>query len=197
MAFDRARDEAGHVQSRIAQDVQQVGEYAGAGDQRDEGDDGFEVAGVIAVGAGVEFLDHITRGDDKEFGVRAIEILHMFGEGVEIVEFAAVVDAVAAHGEGVEGHVHTDPGEAGRVGGVDQRVEIRDHIAFDVVFPCDDAPALARLYGLHDRGHVGQSDEVEVAECGELVGGRHCRLMGEGALRAQVKQFHACHNVLW
>ena len=75
------------------------------------------------------------------------------------------------------------PGEAGRVGGVDQRVEIRDHIAFDVVFPCDDAPALARLYGLHDRGHVGQSDEVEVAECGELVGGRHCRLMGEGALR--------------
>ena len=89
MAFDRARDEAGHVQSRIAQDVQQVGEYAGAGDQRDEGDDGFEVAGVIAVGAGVEFLDHITRGDDKEFGVRAIEILHMFGEGVEIVEFAA------------------------------------------------------------------------------------------------------------
>mgnify|MGYP000647583193 CR=1 FL=1 len=71
--------------------------------------------------------------------------------------------------------------------GVDQRVEIRDHIAFDVVFPCDDAPALARLYGLHDRGHVGQSDEVEVAECGELVGGRHCRLMGEGALRAQVK----------
>ena len=248
VAFDRARDEAGHVQSRIAQDVQQVGEYAGAGDQRDEGDDGFEVAGVIAVGAGVEFLDHITRGDDKEFGVRAIEILHMFGEGVEIVEFAAdagaerhaaglqvaagggvggcgfglqmvfgdepgalgqtvrvgadgvagaVVDAVAAHGEGVEGHVHTDPGEAGRVGGVDQRVEIRDHIAFDVVFPCDDAPALARLYGLHDRGHVGQSDEVEVAECGELVGGRHCRLMGEGALRAQVKQFHACHKVLW
>ena len=89
VAFDRARDEAGHVQSRIAQDVQQVGEYAGAGDQRDEGDDGFEVAGVIAVGAGVEFLDHITRGDDKEFGVRAIEILHMFGEGVEIVEFAA------------------------------------------------------------------------------------------------------------
>ena len=109
----------------------------------------------------------------------------------------AVVDAVAAHGEGVEGHVHTDPGEAGRVGGVDQRVEIRDHIAFDVVFPCDDTPALARLYGLHDRGHVGQSDEVEVAECGELVGGRHCRLMGEGALRAQIKQFHVCHEVLW
>lgn len=49
----------------------------------------FEVAGVIAVGAGVEFLDHITRGDDKEFGVRAIEILHVPGEGVEIVEFAA------------------------------------------------------------------------------------------------------------
>jgi len=23
-------------------------------------------------------------------------------------------------------------------------------------------------------GTVGQSDEVEVAECGELVGGRHC-----------------------
>ena len=86
MAFDRARDEAGHVQSRIAQDVQQVGEYAGAGDQRDEGDDGFEVAGVIAVGAGVEFLDHITRGDDKEFGVRAIEILHMFGKGIQVVQ---------------------------------------------------------------------------------------------------------------
>ena len=123
--------------------------------------------------------------------MRAIEILHMFGEGVEIVEFAAdagaerhaaglqvaagggvggcgfglqmvfgdepgalgqtvrvgadgvagaVVDAVAAHGEGVEGHVHTDPAKPA-AWGVDQRVEIRDHIAFDVVFPCDDAPA--------------------------------------------------------
>ena len=36
--------------------------------------------------AGIEILNHISRSNDKEFSAGSLEILHMFGKGIQVVQ---------------------------------------------------------------------------------------------------------------
>ena len=95
---------------------------------------------------------------------------------------------------GIDAHAR----EAGDVGRVDKRVEIRHDVAFDVVLPRDDAQTPARTDGLHDGGDAGQGDEVEAALprrlIRELCGRLHGGLMRERAFRPEIEQGFACHR---
>lgn len=81
-----AGNEAGHIQSCVTQHIKQIGQYTRTCDQRNECDDGFKIVGIIAVRAGIEILNHISRSNDKEFRAGSLEILHMFGKGIQVVQ---------------------------------------------------------------------------------------------------------------
>ena len=96
---------------------------------------------------------------------------------------------------GIERHVHADTGESDEVLRVDQRIEVGHDIAFDVVLPCHDTPAVAPLRGGEDLRHIVHGHQFEAAwfSMGQRFGGVDRRLMREGALRAQIEQLSCAH----
>ena len=96
---------------------------------------------------------------------------------------AVGIDAEAA-GERVERDVDRDAHESDGVPRIDEQIEVRDHIPFDVVLPGDHTPGLAAFHGGHDRGHVGHRDQLRSASGAKGAAGQHLRrarrgLMGE------------------
>ena len=96
----------------------------------------------------------------------------------------------------VESYVDAHTCESGQVFGVDQRVQIRYHVAFDIVFPCHDTPALTLLHGFENLRHIVQSHQFEPFrfEMGQLLRCIDRGLMGEGALRTQIEQLACAHS---
>ena len=96
----------------------------------------------------------------------------------------------------VKSNVDAHTRESGQVFGVNQRVQVRYHIAFDIVFPCHDAPALTLLHCFENLRHIVQSHQFEPFwfEMGQLLRCIDRSLMGEGALRTQIEQLACAHS---
>ena len=87
-------------------------------------------------------------------------------------------------GERVECDVDRDAHESNGIPRVDEQVEIRDHVPFDIVLPGHHAPRLAAFDGGHDRRHVGHRDQLRGLTGTEGTAGQQLRrtrrgLMGE------------------
>ena len=85
-SLNRPRDQAHHVQLRVAQHVEQIREHTGPRHQRNERDDRFKFSLRIATWDS-QPLHHLTaRGDREELGASAVEISHIGRHAVQTVD---------------------------------------------------------------------------------------------------------------
>ena len=89
MPFDWSGDETRHVESRVTHHVEQIGEHARAGGERNEREDRFEFAHTALPCVGEQLLHAGAGRDDEEFGAGTGEVLDVRGHAVQSIEFAA------------------------------------------------------------------------------------------------------------
>ena len=88
MSFDRTRDEAGHIESCIAEHIQQIGEYARAGNQRDERQYRFIVHIVLGFRLFQQIGDFLTSGQHKKLGACALIVLYRTADAFDVIQIA-------------------------------------------------------------------------------------------------------------
>ena len=89
----------------------------------------------------------------------------------------------------IERDINTDMREPDNIISVNHHVQVGNNIAFHVVFPGDNTPAITVANMRHDLGNRGLRHRNNlIRQTGQRATGRHRRLMGERALRTEIIQ---------